>query len=142
MEQWSAKHERLARVLTIASGCVWLADGTREVVRKAWLAGVLRAGTGVVLIVFSGAFWRSIAARSNQRPVSAKQEARTEWLLTHPIQASITTGTAWGLLCGMFTGVVTGEWLLSLAVWLCAGLLGFGPLFVYLMRRNSSSSSR
>jgi hypothetical protein len=109
---------------------------------SAWLAGVLRAGTGVVLIVFSGAFWRSIAARSNQRPVSAKQEARTEWLLTHPIQASITTGTAWGLLCGMFTGVVTGEWLLSLAVWLCAGLLGFGPLFVYLMRRNSSSSSR
>ncbi len=138
MERWSAKNERLARWLTILGGGAWMADGLRDFVREAWLTGALRIGAGASLIIFSGKFWAWIAARSNAGPVSAKQAARTEWLLGHPIQASITAGAAWGLLCGMFTGLVSGDWLVSLALWLSAGLFGFGPLFVYLMRRNSS----
>lgn len=58
------------------------------------------------------------------------------WLRANPVIGSLVLGLGWGLACGSVSGLRTGEWLLSLGVWCFVGLAAFGPLLVYIARRD------
>jgi hypothetical protein len=69
-----------------------------------------------------------------------RQDARTAWTLAHPVLGALVIGLVWGLAMGAFGGLRSGDWLLSLAVSCFFGVVGFGPLFVYLTRRGARRS--